>query len=227
MIYSAIYKLKIQKETEKLYDLGGKQLVDLQEKYIKSISNMLGRWYKVALEELKNNKEAQYNELFIDQKQFIEKDFTESDFTMFSKMMKDGFNIGAKQLNKSFSKDINITTKFGVDPGDALKYANEFAGARIKGIDAYSQKRIKDLVSHGLDKGWGYNKLAKELQLDYAFSPYRARLIASQEIGEAYINGKDRQFERYTREYGQRGWKHWISHRDQRTTAQCLANDNQ
>ena len=93
MIYSAIYKLKIQKETEKLYDLGGKKLVDLQEKYIKRISRMLGRWYKVALEEIKNNKEAQYNEIFIDQKQFIEKEYTKTDREVFLRMLEESFLI--------------------------------------------------------------------------------------------------------------------------------------
>lgn len=70
-------------------------------------------------------------------------------------------------------------------------------------------------------------KLANELKRDFAFSDYRARLIASQEIGDAYLNGKDRQFARYTNNYGQRGWKKWVSHRDDKTTPECLANDDQ
>lgn len=227
MIYTAIYKLKIKKEAEKLFNLWGQELIDLQEKYIKSIEKMLGRWYKATLDELAKNTEVQYNDLFIDQKQFLQKEFTQNDFAIYSKMMKDGFNVWAKQLNKAFKKDINITTTFGIDPADALRYANKYAWDRIKGVDDYSKKRINALVSQGIEKGWWYKKLAEELQRDYSFSTYRARLIATQEIWEAYLNGKDMQFNRYALEYGQKGWKKWVSHRDQRTTDGCLANDNQ
>lgn len=227
MIYTKIYKIKIQKEVEKLYNLWGQDLIDLQNKYIKIITKMLGRWYKETLQNLRDNPEVKFNDLFIDQKQFLYKEYSTSDFASYSKMMRDGFNIWAKQLNKAFKKDINIDTNFWIDPGDSLKYANEFAGARIKGVDDYTQKRINGLISRGIENGWGYNKLAKELERDYSFSRYRARLIASQEIGQAYIEWKARQFGRYQKEYWVVGWKQWVSHRDDRVTDDCLANDNQ
>lgn len=227
MIYTAIYKIKIHKETQKLYNLWGKELIDLQEKYIKTIQRMLGRWYQQVLDQLATNTEVKYNDLYVDQKQFINKDISNNDFEEYSKMMTDAFNIWAKQLNKAFKKDIKIAGTFGVDPADSLKYANEFAGSRIKGVDDYSKKRINDLVSQWLEKGWWYNKLAEELKRDFSFSTYRARLIASQEIWEAYLNWKDRQFARYTNAYWQRGWKKWVSHRDDRTTEGCYWNDNQ
>lgn len=225
MIYSHIYKIKILKEQNRLYNLWGQELIKLQEKHFKTIERMLGRWYKLTIDKLSKDVEVNYNDLNIDQTQFVSKDVSNKDLEEYSKMMQDGFNAGAKQLNKSFKKDIRIDTTFGVDPWDALKYANEFAGSRISGIDEYSQKRINNLVSTWLEKGWGYNKLAEELKRDFSFSAYRARFIASQEIGEAYLNWKDRQFARYTKEYGQKGWKHWVSHRDDVTTALCRAND--
>lgn len=227
MIYTAIYKLKINKEKEKLYNLWGKELIALQNRYIKTISRMLGRWYKQVLDDLSKNQEVKYNDLFIDQKQFITKEISNKDFEEYSSMLKDAFNVWAKQLNKAFKKDIKIDTTFNVDPSDALKYANEFAWKRIRWVDEYTQKRINGLISQGIESGWWYNKLADALQRDYSFSDYRARLIASQEIWEAYLNWKDRQFARYTSEYGQKWWKKWISHRDDRTTDGCLSNDNQ
>jgi len=226
MIYSALYKIKILKAQKQLYNLWGKELIKLQEKYIKTIERMFWRWYKKVLDDLESNTELKYNDIFIDQKQFINKDVSNKDLDEYGKMMQDGFNIGAKQLNKSFKKDIRVDTTFSVDPWDSLKYANEFAWSRISGIDEYSKKRINNLVSTGLEKGWWYNKLAEELKRDFSFSSYRANLIASQEIGEAYLNWKDRQFAKYTREYGQKGWKHWVSHRDDKTTEGCLWNDN-
>lgn len=226
MTYLAIYKIKIQKEKEKLFNLWWSDLIKLQKKYIKIIEKMLGRWYKEVLQELDDNVEVQYNDLFVDQKQFITKEYSTSDFASFSKMMKDWFNIWAKQLDASFKKDIKIDTTFGIDPSDSLKYANEFAWARIKWIDDYSRKRINNIISQWVEKWWGYNRLARELQRDYSFSNYRASLIASQEIGQAYIEWKDRQFKRYKDDYWQTGWKQWISHRDDRTTEWCLENDS-
>lgn len=226
MIYSALYKIRILKAQKQLYNLWGPELIKLQEKYIKTIERMFWRWYKKVLSDLESNTELKYNDIFIDQKQFINKEVSNKDLDEYGTMMSDGFKIGAKQLNKSFKKDIRVDTTFSVDPWDALKYSNEYAGSRISGIDEYSKKRINNLVSTGLEKGWWYNKLAEELKRDFSFSSYRANLIASQEIGEAYLNWKDRQFAKYTREYGQKGWKHWVSHRDDKTTEGCLGNDN-
>jgi len=227
MTYLKIYKIKIQKEKEKLYNLWWSDLIKLQKKYIKILEKMLGRWYQLVLQELKDNRQVLFNDLFIDQKQFITKEYSTNNFASFSKMMRDGFNIWAKQLNASFKKDIKIDTTFGIDPWDSLKYANEFAWARIKGIDDYSRKRINNVISQGIENGWWYQKLANELKRDYSFSNYRASLIASQEIWQAYIEWKDRQFDRYRKQYNQDWWKQWISHRDDRTTDWCLENDNE
>lgn len=37
---------------------------------------------------------------------------------------------------------------------DALRYAKDNAGAKIKGIDDYSKKRVNDLVTQGIENGW-------------------------------------------------------------------------
>lgn len=224
MIYTAIYKIKLHKSTQRLYNLWGKPLIALQNKYIKTIERMLGRWYKETLQTIKDNPDVKINDLMIDQEQFIDKTISNSDFEEYSEMMTSGFNIGAKQLNQAFKKDIKVEATFGLDPGDALQYANDKAGERIKGVDDYSKKRINDLVSQGVEKGWWYNKLATELKRDFAFSPYRARLIASQEIGEAYLRGKENQFNRYRKRFNQNWWKKWVSHYDDRTTDWCREN---
>lgn len=225
MIYTAIYQIKLNKSTQRLYNLWGKPLIALQEKYIKTIEKMLGRWYKEVLQTIKDNPEVKINDLMVDQKQFINKAISNSDFDEMSEMMTKGFNIWAKQLNQAFKKDIRVDATFNVDPMDALRYAKDNAGAKIKGIDDYSKKRVNDLVTQGIENGWWYNKLANEIKRDFAFSAYRARLIASQEIGQAYLSGKATQFERYTTRFNQRGWKKWVSHKDDRTTEGCLHND--
>ena len=226
MIYTSIYKIKLHKSIKRLYNLWWKPLIALQEKYIKTIEKMLGRWYQEALQRLRDDPEIKINDLTIDQTTFITKDISNTDLEEYSNMMTSGFNTGAKQLNASFKKDIKIEATFWLDPSDASKYANELAGARVTWVSDYSRKRINELVSQGVEKGWGYNKLASELKRDLAFSPYRARLIASQEIGEAYLRGKENQFEKYRKRYNQKGYKKWISHKDDRTTEGCWSNDN-
>lgn len=92
----------------------------------------MGRWYKDTLETIKNNPDVKINDLMIDQEQFIDKDISNKDFEEYSEMMTSGFNIGARQLNQAFKKDIKVEATFGLDPGDALRYANDKAGDRIK-----------------------------------------------------------------------------------------------
>lgn len=115
---------------------------------------MLGRWYKETMQALKDNPEVKINDLMIDQKQFVNKAISNSDFETMSDMMTSGFNIGAKQLNQAFKKDIRVDATFNVDPSDALRYANNNAGKMVTSIDDYGKKRINQLVSQGIENGW-------------------------------------------------------------------------
>lgn len=226
MIFQKIYKIKLLKADQKLYDLWGKELIKLQKKYFKVIEKILQKQYKAVLKELEKNTEVKYNDLYVDQTEFIKKDFSE-DLDEFIAMITGAFTIGIDKLNVLMAREVKVEASFWLKPKDALDYAKEYAGNRIKNIDDYSRKRINKLISEWIEKGWWYNKLADALQRDYAFSPYRARLIASNEIWNAYLVWKDRQFARYKSEFGQTWWKHWISHKDDRTTDGCLENDEQ
>lgn len=119
-------------------------------------------------------------------------------------MLSKAYKFGKKQLDTLLSAEVKVDANFGLSADDALRWAREYGAKQIKGIDDSTRKRINDLVVQGLDKGWGYNKLADALKQDFAFSDYRARLIASHEIGVAYIEGKTMQFERYRSEFGKR-----------------------
>ena len=224
MIYQKIYKIKILKAEQKLYDLWGKDLIKLQKKYFSILEKILEKQYKAVLKELEENTEVKYNDLYIDQTQFIEKDFSE-DLEKFIAMITSAFKIWVKALDTLMRREVKVETNFWLKAKDAVDYAKDYSASRIKNIDDYSRKRINKLITLWIEEGWWYNKLAEVLQRDYAFSKYRARLIASNEIGNAYLVGKDRQFEKYKSEYGQTGWKHWISHKDDRTTEECYAND--
>lgn len=226
MIYTKIYNLKIKKDQKKLFDLWWKELIELQEKNIKSIEKILQKQYKEVLKELLQNTEVKYNDVFVDQSEFIEKDFLDN-FNTFVKMIKNAFKIWKKQIDNLLKKEVSVETWFWLKLDEIQDWAKQYSAERIKNIDDYSRKRIKNLISEWIEKGWGYNKLAEELKKDYAFSNYRARLIASNEIWTAYIQWKDQQFNKYRTEFGQTWWKKWVSHKDDRTTDWCLANDNE
>jgi len=234
MILKKIYKKRIEKVEKKLFDLGGGDLIELQEKYIKIIQKIFEKRYNEVLDYLEKDPEVKLNDSLIDQSQFVEKitklfeiDLDEEDITEMITMFAKWYWIWIIQMSKIMSAEVTTEALFGLDPAESLVYAEEHAWELITRIDEYSRKRINNLISNGVEKWWGYNKLAKELRGDYAFSAYRSRLIASNEIGTAYIEGKDAQFKEYKKEFGQTGWKNWISHRDDVTTANCLANDNQ
>lgn len=226
MKLTKIYNTMLHKAEKKLFDLWWDDLIKMQKKYIKVMQKILDKQYKETLKDLEDNVEIQYNDVFVDQEQFIDKDFQE-DIEKFIAMIWWAFTIGIDQLNKLMAKEVTIEASFGLKSQDAIDYATQYSASRITNIDDYTRKRINNLVSQWVEKWWGYQKIADVLKRDYAFSPYRASLIASNEIGSAYIQWKDRQFAKYKSEYGQTGWKNWISHRDDRTTDLCLENDHE
>lgn len=230
MIYWKIYKIKTLQLDKYLYNLWWKELIVLQRQYTKKIQKMLDVWYQETLKTIENDMTVKYNDLYIDQSQFvdIEKAITGDDFYMATQMLQDGFNVGAKQINKAFSNDVRIDATFGLDPSDALSYSNDKAWQLITGIDNVAKKRINNIISTGIEKWWWYNKLADELKRDFAFSNYRAKLIASNEIGDAYLQWKDAQFNRYRNKFNMNWYKKWMSHKDDRTNTDiCLPNDEQ
>jgi len=226
MIYTKIYKLKILKEEKKLFDLWWQDLIKLQKQYIKVIQKILDEQFKETIKELEKDTELKYNDIFIDQTQFIDKDFAEN-ANKFIDMLYKATLIWIKQLNKLFSKEVTVDASFWLKPAEALEYAKELAGDRITKIDNYTKTRINSLLVQWLEKWRWYKKLASELKKDYWFSTYRATLIASNEIWTAYIQWKDMQFAKYKSEYWQVWWKKWISHKDDRTTEGCLWNDEE
>jgi hypothetical protein len=226
MIYTKIYKIKIFKAKQKLFDLWWKDLIKLQDKYIKVIEKILEKQYKWVLKELEQNPEVKYNDLYVDQEQFIEKDF--EDFVdQFVNMVAGAFAIWIKQLNKLMKREVTVEANFWLSNEAVIEYARWYAGARITMIDNYTKKRINKLITFWLEEWWWYKKLADELRKDYWFSRYRATLIASNEIGTSFIQWRNKQFEEYRAEFNPTWWwKKWTSHKDDRTTEWCLTNDN-
>lgn len=219
-----IYKEAIKKELEKVYNLWWKELLKIQASFVKELEWMFKTWYTDALKAIRNNIEVQMNDWVLES---VEKTYSEEQLSKFDKYFEKSFKVGAKKLDLSTSKEPWVDVKLWIKQKDAEDYARDFAWKQITNIDATTTKRINKLVNHGISEWWWYNRIASVLKKDYAFSSYRANLIASHEVGEAYLNWKNTQFWRYRKEYGVDGWKQWNSHRDDRTTEWCMHNDMQ
>ena len=109
----------------------------------------------------------------------------------------------------------------------AKNRADLHAGALITGISETTRTRINKLITKALDEWTSKQELKNILKTDFGFSEYRANLIVRNELKIAYIQGQKLQFSQWQKESWLRGWKDWISHRDDRTTEGCLGNDYQ
>lgn len=225
MSLTKIYKLKILKEEKKLYDLWWSELIKLQRQKIKVIKKFLEKYYLKVLEELKNNNEIKANDLIGLKK------WSDVDFYLILEELKDliikWYEIGAKQLDKILSNKSQIQIKFWVKINEIDDYAEQLAWSRITNIDNYTRQRINKILADWIKDGLWYDKIAEILKNDYWFSDYRARLIASNEVWNSYLQGKKLQFEKYLKEYWEQWRKRWVAHNDDRTTDWCRVNHEQ
>ena len=59
----------------------------------------------------------------------------------------------------------------------------------ITGVNETTKKEISALLNKAINNGLSKKELIEQLQASFAFSKYRANMIANNEIGMAYIQG--------------------------------------
>lgn len=213
------------KEIVRLYTLWGKELISIQRKYIKKIKKILQRQYKAVLKELETNPSILINDLLVDQKQFIEKyEDDEDGLETYTNMISDWFKEWAEQLDSSFKIDPRIDVSFGIKDEEALNFARLHAAEKVTRIDEYTRKRINNLVTKWIEEWRWYNKIKAELKKDYSFSDYRSRLIAAQEVWMAYLDWKQKQFEKYRSRFNENWFKKRNTQKDDKVTKWCYEN---
>jgi len=223
MISIKTYKEISKTEDDKVYNLWGDKLIKEQTKLVKILEKLFINWYKIALEEIKNNTELK----LMWQSISIEKIAWENDADKITPALETAFILWMEQLTWAFQKDPNIDISFNIKNEDALDYAKYQAWKLITQVDDYTKTRISNLIEKALDEWWWYDKISKVLKVDYSFSNYRAKLIASHELWNSYLAWKETQFDKYRKEYNETWYKNWVSHRDSVTTPWCLHNDLQ
>jgi hypothetical protein len=220
--------LQVNKKV-RIYDTGGKRLVILQRRFIRKLETYfrLERtyWenYIDGIAELNVNiKKIQGGTIAIKK---VLTDNQQKEFNdLASKYIFDSMLEGEKQFKADMPTSQKYSIAFGIKSNDAVEYARTRAGELIKGIDETTKKRVQYLIAEAIDNGDTVADLKKSLVKHFAFSKYRAGLIASTELGGAYLAGKKESYIRTAEYYGinpANGRKQVIVHADDRICPIC------
>lgn len=196
-----------------------KPLLSLKSDFLAIIEQLRKEQYQQILENLEEISEfkIQKTEYISRAAEQFEK-YTIKTSSLLQVAAKQGMDYQAVLNSKSgLSTELNTT---------AIKNrANLHAGELITGINETTRVRINKLITKALDEGMSKYELKEILKTDFGFSEYRANLIARNELKRAYIQGQKIQFAQRQKESWMRGYKDWISHRDDRVTELCFLND--
>lgn len=217
---------KVKRKNRALFDLWGRKLISLQVAFTDEIMKNFERDYKTALKALRKDPAVIAND---EAKKLEDVDKLFSDFLKkFVSYVSTAFWMWTDKQQQLEGIDEPWTTLwFSVPVPNAEIFAQQYAWEMITRIDESTRRRIRGVIAKGVSQGLWYWEIADELQKDYAFSRYRARLIASNELWTAYIQGKKKQFEQYQVSLDVVWFKKWRSHRDSVTSEWCLENDDQ
>lgn len=126
-----------------------------------------------------------------------------------------------------------------IDVAEKLKIAYEFErvndyaiqeiNRRLKNIDAMEETTKKQLVESLKDVLEGkktFQEYLNEAEEIMPFGKYRARRIATHEIGSVYVEGTNQAVKDYSKATGTIVYKQWSSVNDERVTAGCRYNES-
>ena len=228
MIYDRIYIEKIKKENKKLYDLWGRKLIKLQYKLIKAIKRIMNRTYKEVLKGIKKDPLVNFNDSFREMNKYYE---NETDFSKIEDELNNLLALAILEWKKSLDKKLKEELKwvslnkwFWLTTEEVEQRAQEHIAEQITRIDETTRTRIHTIINNWINNWRGYNKIAESLKKDFIISDYRARLIAAQELGQAYVNWESMQFNKYKEHFNEQGRKRRIIHQDDRTSDICRGN---
>lgn len=116
---------------------------------------------------------------------------------------------------------------FAVDNQHAKDRATQHAGEMISGINETTKKEINGLLNQAFNNQLNKKELLEKLQTSFAFSKYRANMIANNEVGTAYIQGTVKQHQELMKRTGIEGRKYWQTSNDDKVSDICMDNQNQ
>lgn len=127
---------------------------------------------------------------------------------------------GARHAIADFGSGVTFSLR---DP-EATAYLQRSGAELVTGINEETRGQLRTLLAEARSKGWSYDKTAKEIRAKFTgFEARRARLVAVTETGNAYEASRRVVADRL-RAAGLDMEKSWLAVGDERTDADCLAN---
>lgn len=143
-----------------------------------------------------------------------------------------GAEAGVLAGGRSAQVDLSLTGSFDLAFPGAVEWLRGHGAERIKGINATTRERVREVLVQGASEGWSYSQTAKELRglFDGFRVPDprlhirdRAELIAVTEVGEAYEAGRQMVIDSLTAQ-GVATEKRWLTAGDERVCPICEPN---
>ena len=110
---------------------------------------------------------------------------------LFSEPLDEAVSQALKQGALASIGQVGMELSFSLDNPRAVQYLENYGVDQIKGLnDTTLKDTLKDIIVQAADEGWSYTRSAQEIMDAFdGMSAYRANLIATTEIGDAYVEG--------------------------------------
>ena len=116
------------------------------------------------------------------------------------------YSLWSELINKQINWQIMFWISFDIDNTLALEYAKTRAWELILKSDKTTQKEVSKIINAGLERNLPAKEISKIIRRRFKkYSYYRASLISTMELSNAYEYGKLKQFEKYTNHF----WVSW------------------
>ena len=220
-VIQKVLEPEIKKEDQDFFPTWNEKqdLLPLKPDFLQLINALFTEQYQLAVEQI--DKIAEFK---IQKTEYLSR--TAEQFEKYTTQISVPLQVAAGK-GMEYQEVVNSKSRLSTELNQtAVKNrADLHAGELITKISETSRIRINKLITKALDEGMDKKTLKDILKTDFWFSEYRANLIVRNELKMAYIQWQKLQFAQWQKESGLRGWKDWISHRDDRTTEGCLKND--
>lgn len=117
------------------------------------------------------------------------------------------FILGQENSNEEIKIQTMFWISFDIDNSDALEYAKKRAWELIKEVDKATRENIGIIINSWIDSNLPAWEISKRIfRRFHEYSSFRASLIATMELSNAYEIWKKKQFEKYTEHF----WTTWF-----------------
>lgn len=122
--------------------------------------------------------------------------------------------------------DFGLGIDFDLKNPLAINWLRNYGAEEIAEINETSRDRIHTVLNDAIDRGWSYSRTAQSLKELYEdFSTYRAKVIATTEVGNAYQEG-NLQAVKSAQTSGLTFEKSWLTVGDKRVSDVCKKNNS-